>query len=76
MSICLLIRPNTPNLLGAGGQNIRVTYNLLVCQRAHSSHSKLTSVKDGHGGATEELTASGTQLNLYRQYVSGSPPKS
>lgn len=25
----------------------------------------VTSVKDGHGGATEELTAGGTELNLY-----------
>jgi hypothetical protein len=24
----------------------------------------VTSVEDGHGGATEELTASGTELNL------------
>jgi hypothetical protein len=37
---------------------------------------KLTSIEDGHGGAAEEFTASGTELNLYRQYVSGSPPKS
>jgi hypothetical protein len=28
---------------------------------------KLTSVEDGHGGAAEELTASGTELDLYRQ---------
>lgn len=25
----------------------------------------VTGVKDGHGGATEELTAGGTELNLY-----------
>jgi hypothetical protein len=42
----------------------------------YSYKIKLTSIEDGHGGAAEELTASGTELNLYRQYVSGSPPKS
>jgi hypothetical protein len=26
----------------------------------------VTSIKDGHGGATEELTAGGTELNLFR----------
>lgn len=31
----------------------------------------LTSIEDGHGRAAEELTASGTQLDLYLRHVSG-----
>lgn len=36
-------------VLGAGGQDVRVT-----------------GIEDGHGGAAEELTAGGTELNLCR----------
>ena len=32
-----------------------------------------TSVEDGHGGAAEELTASGTELNLLYSHVSRKP---
>lgn len=30
----------------------------------------VTSIEDGHGGATEELTAGGTELNLWEGKVS------
>jgi hypothetical protein len=36
---------------------------------------KLTSVEDGHDGATEELTASGTKLQLHQGLVKWSLPK-
>jgi hypothetical protein len=38
----------------------------------------VTGVDDGHGGATEELTAGGTKLNLYYGIMSVivDPPKS
>lgn len=32
---------------------------------------ELTSIEDGHDRAAEELTASGTQLDLYYRHVSG-----
>jgi hypothetical protein len=38
--------------------------------------SELTGIEDGHGGATEELTASGTELDLYTDTLVDSPPKS
>jgi hypothetical protein len=76
MSICFLVHPTCIRLLGAGGEDIRVTCRVSACQIDRKYGVKLTSVQDGHGGAAEELTASGTELNLYRQYVSGSPPKS
>jgi hypothetical protein len=68
--------PQYTHLLGAGGQDIRVTYDMSMFEKYTQLDFRLTSVEDGHGGATEELTASGTQFNLHRQYVSGSPPKS
>ena len=38
----------------------------------------VTGVDDGHGGATEELTAGGTKLDLYYGFMSVicNPPKS
>jgi hypothetical protein len=57
---------------------VRISESPTSCQHVNQVQHKvkLTSIEDGHGGAAEELTASGTELNLYRQYVSGSPPKS
>lgn len=40
---------------------------------------RVTGIQDGHGGATEELTASGAQLDLWRvksKHAIGYPPKS
>ena len=40
------------------------------------TRSLLTGIEDGHGGAAEELTASGTELDLYTDTLVDSPPKS
>jgi hypothetical protein len=75
MSTCLLVRPS-PRLTRCwwSGYQSHLRY---VSHEIHVQYRlRLTSIKDGHGGAAEELTASGTKLDLYRQYVSGSPPKS
>jgi hypothetical protein len=56
-------------LLGACGQDVRVTCSALAGSCEYDSRSKLTSIDDGHGGAAEELTAGGSKLNLYRSML-------
>lgn len=64
--------PSHMHLSSVGAQDIGVTYCTLGY--AYKGHKAIhTGIEDGHGGAAEELTASGTKLNLLYSHVSRKP---